>query len=166
MKIATRKPPACASCFQQLDGRYVDFEAAYDGPVLPGAAGPLPVDDLIICERCLESAFSLIDPQGMKVTIAELEGIVTELIEGDEAKDRIIQGLRSTTNELVEHPVKTYPGRPKLEGVSPEVRKLITRNRRERTEHAKRTAEGKKKAAKKAAAKEAAEAGTRTAVAA
>ena len=148
MKIATRKPPACASCFQQVAERYVDFESAYDGPVLPGKAGPVPIDDLVICEKCLESAFALIDPQGLKETIGELETVTKDLIEENEAKDRIIQGLRSTTNELVDHPVKPLPGRPNLEGVSPEIRTLITRNRRARTEHARKTAEGKKKAAR------------------
>ena len=107
----------------------MDFEAAYDGAVVPGTPEPVPVDDLVICENCLQEAFVLLDPQGLKETITELEQIVFDQQKEIEAKDKAIQGFRSTTNELVDHPVKKFPGKPKLEGVSPEVREQITKAR-------------------------------------
>lgn len=134
-KLAT-KPAYCASCFGQPDGRYVDFEAAYDGPVIPGSPNAC-VDDLIICERCLGEAFSLLDPQGLKETIASLEQMVKDMNEEIEAKDKAIQGFQSTTNELIDHPIKKYVGKPKLEGVSDEVRRMITQGRYERSNRAK-----------------------------
>lgn len=127
-RIAAITPPYCASCFQRPKGRCVDFEAAYDGPVIPGSPH-IPVDDLVICEDCLGEAFALLDPQGLKETIAELEQIVRDFGTELDAKDKVIQNLRSTTNELAEHPVRNFPGRPKLEGVSEEVRGIINRRR-------------------------------------
>jgi hypothetical protein len=60
MKIAHTTPPACAVCYQQHVNRtHVDFEVAYDGPVIPGAV-PRPIDDLIVCEKCLADAAKLI----------------------------------------------------------------------------------------------------------
>lgn len=130
-KIAS-KPAYCASCYQQDPVRYVDFEAAYDGPVIPGAPH-VTVDDLIICENCLGSAFALLDPKGKDQTIAELEQVVKDLTAEVQAKDKAIQGFQSTTNELIDHPIKKFPGKPKLEGVSEEVRRLITQGRYERS---------------------------------
>jgi len=143
-KLADRRPPFCACCFQRPQGRCVDFEAAYDGPVIPGTPEPVPVDDLIICEDCLAEAFTILDPQGLKETIAELEQIVTDQVAELEAKDKAIQGFRSTTNVLVDHPVKTFPGKPKLEGVSEEVRTMITKRRYERTARSKAVKAGEK----------------------
>lgn len=107
----------------------MDFEAAYDGPVVPGTPEPVPVDDLVICENCLSEAFALLDPENLRETIGELQQIVLDQQEEIVAKDKAIQGFRSTTNELVDHPVKTFPGKPRLEGVSPEVREKITKAR-------------------------------------
>lgn len=130
-KLADSPPAYCASCFNAPgpDHRFVDFEAAYDGPVIPGTPVPVPVDDLVICEGCLQEAFTILDPQGLKETIASLEETVKALIDDVDAKDKIILGFRSTTNELIDHPVRGFPGKRKLEGVSPEVRELITKAR-------------------------------------
>jgi hypothetical protein len=134
-RVASPTPPYCASCFQQPDPekRCVDFEAAYDGPVIPGTPEPVPVDDLIICESCLLEAFILLDPQNQRESIEELKQVILDQQKELDGKDRAIQGFRSTTNELAEFPVKTFPGKPKLEGVSPEVRKEITQARYKRT---------------------------------
>ena len=110
----------------------MDFEAAYDGPVIPGTPEPIPVDDLVICENCLAEAFMILDPQNLKDTIRELETVVKDQSAALDAKDKTIQGAKATIGELVEHPVATFPGRPKLVGVSDEVRKLITKRRYER----------------------------------
>jgi len=110
----------------------VDFEAAYDGPVIPGTPEPVPVDDLVICENCLAEAFMILDPQNLKETIRELETVVKDQSVALDAKDKTIRGAKATIGELVEHPVATFPGRPKLIGVSDEVRTLITKRRYER----------------------------------
>lgn len=128
-KIADPKPPYCASCFNAVDEPHVDFEAAYDGPVIPGTPVPVPVDDLVICESCLEEAFNLLDPQGLRETIRELAQIVQDQQKEIHAKDKAIAGFRASTNELIDHPIKTFPGKPKLEGVPPEVREKITKAR-------------------------------------
>lgn len=127
-KLADPTPAYCASCFNKPEGRCVDFEAAYDGPVIPGAVNH-PVDDLIICEDCLVEALQILDPQNLKETIKSLEQILKDQQSELDAKDRMIQGFRSTTNELVEHPVKVFRGKPTLEGVSDEVKTLITQAR-------------------------------------
>ena len=63
MNIAPSAPPHCASCFDQKPReRHIDFQAAYDGPVIPGGQ-PTPIDDLIICESCLRQAARLIGLQ-------------------------------------------------------------------------------------------------------
>lgn len=126
------KPAYCASCYQAEPVRYVDFEAAYDGPVIPGAPAHVAIDDLVICENCLNEAFMLLDPQGKDETISELVQMVEDLQAEIDAKDKAIQGSRATINELVDHPVASFPGKPRLEGVSPEVRKRITQARHER----------------------------------
>lgn len=133
-RLAPTPPAYCAACFNACGPqvRHVDFEAAYDGPVIPGTPEPVPVDDLVICEGCLAEAFNLLDPQHMRQTLVELEAIVEDLIADNEAKDKIIQGAKATISELVEHPVKAFPGKPKLIGVSPEVREKITQNRYKR----------------------------------
>jgi hypothetical protein len=131
-KIAKPLPPYCAACFQKPEGRCVDFEAAYDGPVIPGTPEPIPVDDLILCENCVSEAFSLLDPQNMKETITELTQIVADLKKDIAAKDKAIRGFNFTTSELIEHPVARVKGKPKLEGVPPEVRKQITKGLYER----------------------------------
>lgn len=125
-KIANPQPPYCASCFQKPEGRCVDFEAAYDGPVVPGTPEPVPVDDLIICESCLGEAFALIDPKGLHDTIMELSQLLLDAQSEIDAKDKMIRGYKFTTSELIDHPIKKFPGKPRLEGVPPEVREKLT----------------------------------------
>lgn len=129
-KLAT-KPAYCVSCYQQDPIRYVDFEAAYDGPLIPGSPR-VSVDDLIICENCLAYAFALLDPQGLKQTITELEDVVLLQADALDAKDKTIIGAKATIEELVDHPVAKFPGKPRLVGVSDEVRRRITQGRFER----------------------------------
>jgi len=117
-KLADHAPSHCAACFQQDSTlRHIDFEAAYDGPVIPGTPEPVPVDDLILCENCLATAFDLLDPQGLHEEIARVTAQVEGLRKDLDAKDRIISNLRHTTDELVDHPIKPPRGQPKI-GVS------------------------------------------------
>ena len=70
-KIAPVAPAFCSVCFQAGGEKtYVDFSAAWDGPVLTLEDGrKQPIDDLIICSECLTDAFNLLDPQGLKERI-------------------------------------------------------------------------------------------------
>jgi len=66
-KLADGAPPFCSSCYAQYaDKRYVDFEAAYDGPVLNtdnpnvGGAVKAQIDDLVLCEDCIQEAVEIL----------------------------------------------------------------------------------------------------------
>jgi hypothetical protein len=126
-KIADPQPPYCASCFQKPEGRVVDFEAAYDGPVIPGSPEAIPIDDLVICESCLAEAFDLIDPQNLRETITELVQMLEDSEREIVAKDKAIRGSHFTITELIDHPIAKFPGKPKLEALSPEDREKVTK---------------------------------------
>lgn len=130
-KLAEGKPAYCCKCYGSPDGRYVDFEAAYDGPVIPGSP-PTPVEDLIVCEACLLEAFRILDPEEQRERIAELEARVGTLEDDVAAKDRIIKGAESTISELVDHPIKPPAGKPPLVGLTKAQRKAVTKARYER----------------------------------
>lgn len=128
MRLSDPQPAYCAGCFQAPQGkRCVDFEAAYDGPVIPGTPEPVPVDDLVLCEDCLGAAFGLLDPQNLRETISELVNLLNDANSEIEAKDKMIRGYKFTTSELIDHPVAKFPGKPRLEGVPADVREKITK---------------------------------------
>lgn len=132
-RLAATRPPYCSSCFQHPgELRCVDFEAAYDGPVVPGTPEPIPVDDLILCENCLAEAFTILDPQGLRETIIELEKAVLMQAEEIKGKDKALKGARFTITQLEGFAVQPLPGKPRLIGVSDEVRKVITQGLYER----------------------------------
>jgi hypothetical protein len=62
MRVALQNPAYCSACFGARPGeKHIDFEAAYDGPVINSDAGiKVAIDDLVICEKCLIAAASLI----------------------------------------------------------------------------------------------------------
>ena len=132
-RLATT-PAYCTSCYtQDTSLRHVDFEAAYDGPVIPGTPEPVPVDDLVICERCIAEAFDILDPQGLKERISALEGHVQSLTREIQGKNRAIDGMRHTMNEVVEFGVrKSSGGRPDMKELSEETRKVVSEARHER----------------------------------
>lgn len=163
MKVRKSAPPFCSSCFQQnSELTYIDFEAAYDGPVIPGSP-VISVDDLNLCERCLNAAFALLDPQG---TNQENERLLDalELAEAEIAKkDQLIVRMERTLSEIIDHPVETSHGVQHYAGVRDEVRQYLNTRRRKRnqmTEYAKKGGAATKakreaeKAAKEAERKE------------
>lgn len=107
----------------------MDFEAAYDGPTIPGAPSPIPIDDLVLCEQCLAEAFTILDPQNLRETIEELSQIVLDQQREIDEKDKSLQGFRATTNALIDYPPKSFPGKPRLEGVPEDVKEAITKAR-------------------------------------
>jgi hypothetical protein len=62
MRLATRTPVRCSSCFgQNPESPHVDFESSYDGPPIDHTnprAGH--VDWVVICAACIEAAHSLL----------------------------------------------------------------------------------------------------------
>ena len=150
-KLADFPPAACAVCFQAgSEKRYVDFKAAYDGPVLTLEDGrKQPIDDLVICEGCLMEAFALLDPQELKQEIEMLLGVVQAQDKEIEARDRIIKRLEGTTAELVEHPIRPTKGSAHYLGIPPDVKKMMDardKQHRKYAEAEKRGRENKEKA--------------------
>lgn len=147
MREATSPPPHCAGCYQTgPDKRYIDFEAAYDGPVIPGSPGPQPVDDLILCEECLQAAFAILDPDGVQVENDRLLDVIDNLEKQDEAKDRMITRLEATLHELVNKPVKRRASASVYAGVPQDVRDALNKRRKQRKagkEYAKRPPKNK-----------------------
>jgi hypothetical protein len=123
MKIAESTPTHCASCFGQYPERiYVDFESAWDGPIIDDSNGmKISIDDLYICEDCLIAASNL---KGLDITKnlrdenLELGVLVENLQEEVKAKDAMISDLSHTVNSMLTNPVKKKSGRPKT--INPE----------------------------------------------
>lgn len=133
-KLAVQTPPFCASCLQAgPEKRYVDFDAAYDGPVMTLPDGrKQPIDDLVICEGCLQEAFDLLDPQGIKSRIAELEGQLERAEEEIAKKDGMIQRLGVSVTELVDHPIERQPGYSMPAGGTEEMRQYLAARKKDR----------------------------------
>lgn len=145
-KIAQAPPPHCASCYGVTEGsRYIDFEAYYDGPVIPGAI-PKPVDDLILCESCLKEAFDLLDLRGESNELQRIYSLLERAEADIEAKDRMIGRLRLTNDELVEHPIKNREGASRFVGLDEEIRGELERRRSNRLKVSKRIKAGIAKA--------------------
>lgn len=126
MRLTETMPPYCASCYRQEgETRYVDFDAAYDGPVIPGSPVNIPVDDLVICENCLKEAFALLDLHGMRAEAELLSERIKVLEDDNEKKDRMIANQFSTIGHLVQHPIKRPSGLPAIVGLSEEEKKKI-----------------------------------------
>lgn len=133
-RLADKRPPYCSGCFGHPEGRYVDFEAAYDGPVVPGAPANQPVDDLILCEGCLKEAFRILDPEEQRKSIEALQAHIAILEEDVAAKDKIIAGAEKTMGLLVEHPIKRPAGKAPLVGLTKEQATQVTRGEYARSE--------------------------------
>lgn len=138
-KIAPTAPSHCACCFQAgSDKRYVDFEAAYDGPVIPGTPEPVPVDDLVLCEDCLETAFALLDPQGQTGEIGRLSGLLDAAEDHITSLEKQVHGLQETANELVDHPIRKHRGRRGYDLDDTDAKKVLEVRRSDRAEKNKR----------------------------
>lgn len=133
MRIADPRPVACSVCLQppmisDPQPRYVDFEVAWDGPVLTHAGDdiraetytPTSIDDLYICESCLKSAAKLIgmeDAEEVRARIAELEDTVTEKDTEITEKDKAIASQNATIAHLFDTGViQRHPGKRALAG--------------------------------------------------
>jgi hypothetical protein len=59
MKLADPNPAYCSCCFQQMPTKvHIDFEVAWDGPVINEDGLRVPIDDLYLCQDCIEQAYA------------------------------------------------------------------------------------------------------------
>lgn len=125
MTRIAEKPGYCVSCYGQPDSPYVDFEASYDGAVIPGSPEPMPVEDLVICEACLLEAFNLLDPKGQQEHIDRLDAELDQANTQIKEKDKAIQGLQDAVNSLGDVAIKRGHGRPAPQGVDKQAAELV-----------------------------------------
>lgn len=88
IRLTEVAPPYCSSCFTQKPRmRHIDFGAVYDGPVIRSEEGLTlhQIDDLIICQSCLEVAGRLIGLGHIEKVQAELQNAIAE---NDELMER------------------------------------------------------------------------------
>jgi hypothetical protein len=94
-------PTHCAACFSQnFSLRHVDFEAAYDGPVLVAEDMRPQIDELIMCEQCLAEAAQVLgwetedtreDRLRDQETIARLESEKTAIEEYAKKLEEVLE---------------------------------------------------------------------------
>ncbi len=95
-KIAEISPTHCSSCFgQYVDRRHVDFEAAWDGPVIhdgvmtdEGVTNRIPVsiDELVICEECLTHGAKLLGLKDGQENVRLLDSLAVLAADLEQAK--------------------------------------------------------------------------------
>lgn len=58
MRVADPNPVYCSMCFQQQPQKlHIDCQVAWDGPVINEDGLRVPIDDLYLCEDCIESIY-------------------------------------------------------------------------------------------------------------
>ena len=115
-------PPFCAACYgQKPEMRHVDFEAAYDGPVVnPEDDIKMAVDDLILCEECLRSAaqrlgYGPIDSDYQNQLEDRLLSALDRATKAEGRLQVVREALQPTTEEITATEVEPRPrrrGRP------------------------------------------------------
>lgn len=85
-RLADHAPAACSVCFtQHPDQRHVDFDAAWDGPVLPAGDTVIAIDDLIICEGCMTAGGKILGLTDPGELAGRVEALEDQLAAADEA---------------------------------------------------------------------------------
>lgn len=119
MKIADSTPAFCSACYgQDPECIYVDFESAWDGPIIDEGNGmKISIDDLVICETCLMAAANmkgLDSTKEIKTENLELGVLIEKMQEEIKEKDAMINDLSHTVAALIKTPVSKKNGRPKM----------------------------------------------------
>lgn len=160
-RLADPPPVVCSVCHQppMAEGhrlRYVDFEVAFDGPVVTrygervdsGQTVPYAVEWLIICEKCLKAGAHLI---GLEESLDQaeqrvaLEERIRELELEVRTKDRAISDLNHTVTTVIDHPVKRPARAPKIVGPDSHAKELKTvRSNRRRAKKVSEAIQAKK----------------------
>lgn len=145
-RLSELPPVHCAVCHQPSSvsdhaDRYVDFEVAYEGPVLTSGGetmanyNPIPVDDLVICEQCLRTGARLIgmeDAVDMREQLVVKDERIHELELENAAKDRVISDQDHSLGVIIDHPVNRPARPPKVVGPdshADDVKKVRSRRR-------------------------------------
>lgn len=127
---------------------YVNFESAYDGPVIddPNSTIKTYIDKIVVCEDCVRQAAGLLgmdhierykgEIEAQKSTIEELGTEITR-------KDKAIADLTYTVGTIMDHPVKRTSGRPTLRG--PESHEDEMKEYRKRRANASKVSKAKQK---------------------
>lgn len=97
-------PPCCSACYQpQPEKRHVDFSASTDGPVtnvIPdgslGVVGHV-VDEIIVCEVCIETAARLLGLEDVTKLRAELDAANER---NDALHDQLTEQRQAVTDTL------------------------------------------------------------------
>src|SRR4029077_7750443 len=114
MRIANVPPTMCSACFGQYPDRtHVDFEAAWDGPVVNNNGTAYSVDELVLFETCLRVGFDLLPASD------EVESLHDQLAQ-----------LRASNDQLVQYSKALEAGVGRLEhalGVRPDAMDAPTR---------------------------------------
>lgn len=109
----------CSVCYGQYPERvHIDFEAAYDGPVIDEANGMKhPIDDLVVCDECLIGAAMLlgwVNAEDLKDENLELGFLIRDKDKIIEEQAKVISNLEHTVDTMLDTPMKRGTGRPKV----------------------------------------------------
>lgn len=134
------------------DLEYVNFESAYDGPVIddPNSTIKVYLDKVVICENCVAEAARLLgyEPADDKSEhIAQLHAYCEQIEAEVKSKDRTISDLTHTVGTLIEHPVKRPAGKPQFRG--PDSHKDEIKQLRSNRATAEKISKAKRKTAQK-----------------
>lgn len=149
------KPMVCSVCLQppmvsDPQPEYVNFESAYDGPVIDDPNGTVKtyIDKIVICEDCVRQGARLLGLDNIERYVSEIEaqeGVVKELETEIARKDKAIADLTFTVGTLMDHPVKRTAGRPHLRG--PDTHTAELKEYRKAREQATKVSKGMKRKA-------------------
>jgi hypothetical protein len=102
--------------------RYVDFDAAYDGPVVDSGEENVPgvyMEKIVVCELCVKNSAELLGLENVEEVQDQAEswrGYAQHIEEEIAEKDKAIGHLAYTVGVLLDTPVKRPKGRPQLRG--------------------------------------------------
>jgi hypothetical protein len=99
MKVANPNPAFCSSCFQQRIGMlHIDFEVAWDGPVISLDGLRISCDDMIVCQECMIAAAGLLG--FVHEDNPDLQGRLEETLKTVSNNDREIRYLKGENRKL------------------------------------------------------------------
>lgn len=102
MRIADPAPVYCSSCFSQKPHEvHIDFEVAWDGPVISQDGLRLTIDDLICCKTCIVAAASVVGMVDADTDVAtELKNVAAKVAEERRARLSAERRVRELEREV------------------------------------------------------------------
>jgi hypothetical protein len=118
-------PVRCSVCLQPPAAhdpkiQYIDFNAAYDGPVVdsgePGVPG-VYMEKIVICELCVKEGAMHLGLREVSEDRVEAWKTYAEQVEDEVTeKDKAISHLAYTVGVLLDYGAKRPMGRPQIQG--------------------------------------------------